>query len=598
MTTPYIRPEDVSEDNARLIIDFFNNAQNAEEIAETIEIPGELDVGLRVGQRILDRRDTLEGGFTTLAQIRAVPYVGPERFTEIVTVLTGMQPPAAASEADFQARVLRELETLRRMVAALQSEAGRPRCRVSLRATLPNAFVGQAVPVIVQVKDRVSGRPQPNQRLTVSADWGNLQTHVGYEARQGRAVTVFTNLKGQATLMFFPSTAEILTEAQQAALETALRELDAEAHAPLEIMPQLEHLVRRYQADSDKDLRAAIDIMFSERQAQLTQSVNPGRLRAAWHHIHAPIRAYVHEDGETTSVESMAVLNLGMKDWLPSWYAAFLDLSERENQLSAEIEAVSNQTDDSGELLDGILGNVYSYIGLQAGRVGEAVGQKIATQAVHHYMATGFETLDLTARQSLFPALNIASKSIRADTMGSLAVSTRIRREVKTDVATQLAPLGDVALFAERVDNVRGDLDQFQTDYGTFQNEYQDFGQDYNQFSTNYGQFTANYGQFTTNYGQFTTDYGQFNTDYRDFNTRHTNFDSRYTTFDANYRAFDTNYRTFDTNYRTFDTNYRTFVDRNDTFNTNLGNFNTRFNRFTSDYSRFRTDIGTRRPTR
>jgi hypothetical protein len=555
MTTPYIRPEDVSEDNARLIIDFFNNAQSAEEIADTIEIPGELDVGLRVGQRILDRRDTLDGGFTALAQIRAVPYVGPERFTEIVTVLTGMRPPVAL-EADFQARVLRELETLRRMVAALQSEAGHPRFRVSLRATLPNSFVGQAVPVIVQVKDRVSGRPQPNQRLTVSADWGNLKTHVGYEARQGRAVTVFTNLKGQATLMFFPPTAEILTDAQQAALETALRELDAEAHAPLEIMSQLEHLVRRYQADSDKDLRAAIDIMFSERQEHLTQSVNPGRFRAAWHYIYSPIRAYVHKDGETTSVESMAVLNLGMKDWLPSWYATYLDLSERENQLSAEIEAVSRQTDDSGELLDGILGNVYSYIGLQAGRVGEAVGQKIATQAVHHYMATDFETLDLTARQSLFPALNIASKSIRADTMGSLAVSTRIRKEVKTDVATQLAPLGDVALFAERVDNVRGDLDQFQTDYDTFQSNYQDFDQDY----------------------------GQFSTDYRDFNTRYTNFDNRYTTFDAN--------------YTNFDTNYRTFLTRNDTFNTNLGNFNTRYNRFTSDYSRFRTDFDTRPPTR
>ena len=134
-------------------------------------------------------------------------------------------------------------------------------------------------------------------------------------------------------------------------------------------------------------------------------------------------------------------------------------------------------------MLDGILGNIYSYIGVQRGRVGEAVGQKIAQKAVHHFMSSGFDNLSLESRESLYPALSIAAKSIHADTMGSLAVSTRIRKDVKTDVADRLAPLGDMDLFASKVDTVQGGLERFQTDFGSFQNAYQDFNGSYQKFS-------------------------------------------------------------------------------------------------------------------
>jgi len=86
MAENYIRPEDVSPQDAKKVLYFLNAAQTAEEIAETIEIPGERDVGIRVAQNILDRRQEL-GGFKNLAEVADVPHVGPERFTEIITIL-------------------------------------------------------------------------------------------------------------------------------------------------------------------------------------------------------------------------------------------------------------------------------------------------------------------------------------------------------------------------------------------------------------------------------------------------------------------------------------------------------------------------------
>lgn len=74
------------------VLDFLNSAETAEQIAAAVEIPGEPDVGVRIAQRILDRRGQL-GTFTDLRQVADVPLVGPERFTEIVTTLSGARVP-------------------------------------------------------------------------------------------------------------------------------------------------------------------------------------------------------------------------------------------------------------------------------------------------------------------------------------------------------------------------------------------------------------------------------------------------------------------------------------------------------------------------
>lgn len=86
MAETHMKPEDVRPSEAQRVLAFLNAAKTAEEIAEAIEILGERDVGLRVAQLILERRQEL-GGFRDLKQVADVPQIGPERFTEVVTTL-------------------------------------------------------------------------------------------------------------------------------------------------------------------------------------------------------------------------------------------------------------------------------------------------------------------------------------------------------------------------------------------------------------------------------------------------------------------------------------------------------------------------------
>jgi len=66
----YLTPEDVGPLAARRVLDFLNRAQDAQEIADRIDIPGEPDIGVTVGQHLIDARDAL-GGFTDLHQVAA-----------------------------------------------------------------------------------------------------------------------------------------------------------------------------------------------------------------------------------------------------------------------------------------------------------------------------------------------------------------------------------------------------------------------------------------------------------------------------------------------------------------------------------------------
>jgi ATP-dependent Clp protease ATP-binding subunit ClpA len=87
---PNISSEQVRKKVTDKILDFFNKVETAEEIDKAVEIPDERDVGVRLGERILEERNRL-GKFTSLKQIDDIPYIGPERFAEIVMTLGGIK---------------------------------------------------------------------------------------------------------------------------------------------------------------------------------------------------------------------------------------------------------------------------------------------------------------------------------------------------------------------------------------------------------------------------------------------------------------------------------------------------------------------------
>ena len=98
-----IAPHAVSPADAAKILAAVNGAADAAALAAAIELPNEPDVGLGLARRLLQRRAQL-GTFTTLDQIRAVPGIGPVRFTRIVRAILGdvegLIAPESVSEAD------------------------------------------------------------------------------------------------------------------------------------------------------------------------------------------------------------------------------------------------------------------------------------------------------------------------------------------------------------------------------------------------------------------------------------------------------------------------------------------------------------------
>jgi hypothetical protein len=78
-----MKPEDVPQEIALKVLYFFNTIETSEEIAEIIEIPGKKDIGLKIAQNILEKRELI-GNFTDLKQLDDIPYIGPKRFAIIV----------------------------------------------------------------------------------------------------------------------------------------------------------------------------------------------------------------------------------------------------------------------------------------------------------------------------------------------------------------------------------------------------------------------------------------------------------------------------------------------------------------------------------
>ena len=87
MVEPFITPKEVNPYDAETVLSFLNAVNTAPEIAEAIEIIGERDIGIKIAQRILARREELKT-FTDLQQVADVEQIGPERFAELVTALS------------------------------------------------------------------------------------------------------------------------------------------------------------------------------------------------------------------------------------------------------------------------------------------------------------------------------------------------------------------------------------------------------------------------------------------------------------------------------------------------------------------------------
>lgn len=416
----YLLPEDVGSGRAREILDFLNVAQTAEQIAEAIEMPGELDVGIRVAQRILDRRGQL-GGFTNLQQVADVPLVGSERFTEIVTAFSRPRvrevPPATS------AALLHEVRALREQVKALQAALG-GQYRVVLRALQERPFLGQTVNLVATVTEAGRGRPRIDAPLTFATTWGRLRAVEGVTIREGSSVTVRTDGDGMARVTLLPPTSEALLPVQQGTLETALRLLNRAADDPRAAKDGLRRLAEQYRWDGNPQLRQAIDIYFRDFGAGLLESINTLDHMLAWSYIDSTVLAHVRdgaEEGqEATAVHATAALSLRFKNWLGPWLETMQTVAQEESQLAEDL-ARAKEIEEAGTLLGEVYGRVRDFVSDQRGLVGDYVGRRVAQASLRDFLQTETGDLPKETRFAIFPTLDVASQTVASSGVNVLA---------------------------------------------------------------------------------------------------------------------------------------------------------------------------------
>lgn len=440
----YLEPRDVTAGDAQKVLDFLNAATTAEEIATAVEFPHELDVGLRVGARILARRAEL-GKFTSLQQVADVPQVGPERFTEIVVALARVNLTGLAT-VPLVADLQRQLRELQEELSALRAAAARP--VVTVQPLVEAPFLGEPVPLLITVVD-ADGEPAVDAPVDLVATWGRLRASDGYSVDEGSALTVRMDIFGRAEAVLTPPTSEDLQDVQQAALETSLATLDHAAPTPGEAVDGLRELARQYRWEAATDLRHAIDVYFRDFRPRLLDTVNFRDYLARWSYLESTVTASAVT---TTSVDGVATLTVRFTDWLGAWLETYLALVEEDSDLGGRLSAEAGRSADAGAILERVNRRVGEFIDSQRGVAGAYAAERIAERTMLGFLDGEVPKLPLAARLELFPALKLQSRTVAkvgATTFGAI-------EQARTDVRTELRrriPTGDLGdLFGELLD--------------------------------------------------------------------------------------------------------------------------------------------------
>ncbi len=441
----YLEPRDITAGDAQKVLDFLNAVTTAEEIATAVEFPGELDVGVRVGARILARRAQL-GKFTSLQQVADVPQVGPERFTEIVVALARVNLTGLAT-APIVADLQRQLLELQNALAALRAVV--PRARVTVQPLVEAPFLGESVPLVVTVVE-ADGEPAVDAAIDLVASWGRLRASDGYSVGEGAALTVRTDIFGRAEAALTPPTSEDLQDVQQAALETSLATLDHSAPTPAEAIDGLLELARQYRWEAASDLRHAVDVYFRDFRPRLLDTVNFRDYLVRWSYLESTVTASAVR---TTSVDGAATLTLRITDWLGAWLETYLALVEEDSDLGGRLTKEAGRTADPGEILQGVQRRVGEFVESQRGVAGAYAAERIAEKSMLGFLDRDVPQLPLEARLELFPALRSGSNTVRQIGATAFRAIEQARGDVRMELRRRVPPTGLGGILGEALDS-------------------------------------------------------------------------------------------------------------------------------------------------
>ncbi len=473
MPDVYLQPSDLSPAQAQQVLDFLNRATSAEQLNRDIEFPGEPDIGVRLGQRLLDARAALGGAFTALQQVRSVRLIGPERFTEICVAALGLDP-ARWVDLFFGASPL-----------GVPTETG---LAVTLDVRPQPAWLGQRLALTVRVAD-LGGTPRAGVAVTVHTGAGKLLWMYGYQRIEGAAVTVLTGADGSAELELSRDPSEPLSDVQQAALEAALAPLDARANDPLKLEGQFHTLAALYLNERSYNLRRAVDIHVRDQRDATLGALNSGTWRLAWPVDSVLLQADVLAGSGGGSAVARAVTTVLWKNWVGAWIEFFGDVLAQRGNLDAQFGAGAAGA-KGAEVVGDLLARAQRFVAGQSGRTALWLGQRKVESAARRLVSGDLGPLNADARAALLTQLEPAAQNVGRTALGSFTLVSSATRALDTKIAS----VGSVSQQAvAHVDAQAAHVDQVAQ-----------------QVSVQSAQVNSNVTAFNTSYAQFNVDYAKF----------------------------------------------------------------------------------------
>ncbi|MEO7151229.1 MAG: hypothetical protein ABIX46_05890, partial [Burkholderiaceae bacterium] len=480
MPIVYLEPRDLSVLQAQTVLDFLNRATSAQQLARDIEFPREPDIGVRLGQRLLDARAALGGAYTAIGQVRAVRLIGPERFTEICVAALGYSPERWAEL--FYGGTPASAPTENGLALALEV---RPQ----------PAWLGQSLALTLRISD-AGGTPRAGVAVALQTGAGTLVWMYGYTRVEGQAITVLSGADGTADVELVRAPSEPLSELQQAAFDTAFTALDATAPDPIKLEADFRALADLYLLERSYNLRRAIDIHVRDRREAMLASINPGTWRFAWPVDSVLVQADALAAGGGGNTVARAVRTVEWKNWVGAWLEFFADALREGAGLDAKFGQALGRA-GSAEVLVDLLGQAQRFVADQSGRTAQWLGQKTIDSAVARVVSSDLDNVAPAAREAVLTQLEVAAREVSPTALGSYTLVRHTRKELLGSVSafdalslerlgraealvaqvdTQAARIETLALQVQRTrSQIDSDVTRFSTDYSRFNTDLADF---------------------------------------------------------------------------------------------------------------------------
>jgi len=462
MAVIQLEPADFTAAQAAEILRYLNEVTSAAAIAERVEFPGEPDIGVKLGERLLRARAAFGGRYTTLAQVATVPLIGPERFTELCTALLGIDP-----HATVRSTLVRQDSELSDRLARLERElallSANPR-GISLEVSVAPqpAWLGQALDVTIGVRD-ADGEALPGSTLTVETSNGSLEGAFGFAVRRRRAFDVLSGGDGSVRLTLRGPSLEPLSPAQEAALEEALSTIDPAATSPHLLRDGFLALAERYVAEREHALRRAIDIYAREYKQAFFDQLNASNLAFDWPLQSSVLRVDCHPSRGEAQGLAQAVVVVEWKNWVGAWFEFLREFLDGRSKLGDAFRGAKQRGAKGFRLVDSLLGEAHSFVATQPGLAAEWMSQRVVKEAFGQFLGGELDDVDDGTQRELFSNLEAAAEQLTPAHRGAVAMVTQTRldfddrtKATDTHFSNELSAL---KLENQRqLDGIRGDI--------------------------------------------------------------------------------------------------------------------------------------------